>query len=414
MTKEPNDRTLQLPESLSGIQLPLLAGGGIAVLVGVIAGLMSPNGVSHSLHAYLTAFTFCLTISLGAMFFVIIQHLSRAGWSASVRRVAEIIMAVIPLMAILFLPIVVYVLFFDHGALYPWNAEGWAELTPANHEKAKILNPVAYLITSVVVLAVWTVIVRYFWTNSCKQDETGDIALTAKMQRWSGPATFGFALSVSAAAFVWIMSLDPLWFSTMFGVYLFAGSMVSFFALMCSSIYFLQQRGVLVDEINEEHFHDLGKYTFGFIVFWAYIAFSQYMLIWYANIPEETIWFLHRQGDGLEGWSLVSLSLVLMHWLIPFFAVMSRHMRRWPKWMACWGVYILAMHYVDMYWVIMPEAGHENHLVFGGAMGLISSLLCVAGMFALFIGVMLRIGSGIPLVAAKDPRLPQALQFENI
>lgn len=414
MTKEPNDRSLQLPESLSGIQLPLLAGGGIAVLVGVIAGLMSPNGVSHSLHAYLTAFAFCLTISLGALFFVIIQHLSRAGWSASVRRVAEIMMATIPMLAILFLPILAYVLFFDHGALYPWNAEGWADQSAVNHEKAKILNPVAYLITSLIVLGVWTGVVRYFWTNSCKQDHTGEIAITAKLQRWSGPATVAFAFSVSAAAFIWVMSLDPLWFSTMFGVYLFAGSMLSFFALMSTSIYFLQSKGALVDEINEEHFHDLGKYTFGFIVFWAYIAFSQYMLIWYANIPEETIWLLHRQGHGLEGWSLISISLVLLHWLVPFLAMLSRHVRRWPKWMACWGIYILVMHYVDIYWVIMPEAGHDTYLVTGGVMGLASSLLCVAGMFSLFVGVMLRIASGIPLLAAKDPRLPQALNFENI
>ncbi|MEZ6090759.1 MAG: hypothetical protein R3C05_22605 [Pirellulaceae bacterium] len=170
----------------------------------------------------------------------------------------------------------------------------------------------------------------------------------------------------------------------------------------------------LVDEVNEEHFHDLGKFTFGFVVFWAYIAFSQYMLIWYANIPEETVWMLHRQGEGLQGWSWISISLVLLHWLVPFFAVMSRHMRRWPKWMAMWGLYILLMHYVDLYWVIMPEAGHENYLVFGGVMGLVSSVLCLLGMFGLYVGVMLRVASGIPLIAVKDPRLPQALHFQNI
>ncbi|MEZ6090758.1 MAG: hypothetical protein R3C05_22600 [Pirellulaceae bacterium] len=243
MTKESNDRSLQLPESLGSIQLPLLFGGAVAVLVGIVAGLMSPNGVSHSLHAYLTAFVFCLTISLGALFFVIIQHLCRAGWSASVRRVAEIMMAMLPPLAILFLPILVYVLVFDTGSLYPWNEAGWSELSKPHHEKAKILNPTAYAITYAVIFGLWCLLARFFWGNSRRQDDLGDMSLTAKMQKWSGPATMIFGLSVTFASFIWIMSLDPMWFSTMFGVYLFAGSMLAFFAMMSSAIYVLQARG---------------------------------------------------------------------------------------------------------------------------------------------------------------------------
>lgn len=414
MTKDPNDSSLRLPASLSSIQLPLLAGGGIAVVCGMIAGLMSENGISQSLHSYMTALVTCMTISVGALYFVALQHLCRAGWSASVRRIAEIMLAALPVLALLFLPILVYVVLLDGGSLYPWNEPDWADEMDSHAAKAHVLNRWFYAALTIVVLGLFTGVSRFFWSNSREQDQSGDMKLTAKMQKWSGPAVVVTSLSLSAAAFFWIMALDPMWFSTMFAVYLFAGSMLSFFAMMSVMIFNLQRRGVLLDEVNEEHFHDLGKYTFGFIVFWAYIAYSQYMLIWYGNIPEETIWLMHRQGEGMHGWSWISVALVALHWLVPFLATMSRHVRRMPKWMACWGVYILVMHYVDIYWVIMPEAGNENYLVFGGVMGLVCSLLCAVGMFALYLGVVLRIASDVPLIPARDPRLPQALAFENI
>ena len=415
MTKESNDSTLQLPASLSGVQTILLGGGGAALAVGMIMGItgVDDHG-SHAMHAYMTAFMFCLSISLGALFFVVIQHLCRAGWSASVRRIAEILMVAIPALSVLFLPILIFVLLIDDsGKLYPWSLSGWGQAHP---EKSKILNPGAFLIVSLIVFGLWSLIARYFWDSSRKQDSSGDIQLTERMQFWSGPATVTFALTVSAAAFVWIMSLDPMWFSTMFGVYIFAGCMVSFFAMMSLSVYVLQKKGAIVDEVNQEHYHDFGKYTFGFVVFWAYIAFSQYMLIWYANIPEETTWLLNRQGppdDGFSGWGAVSLALPIVHWLIPFFAVMPRHLRRTPKWMAFWGAYLLLAHYFDLYWIIMPEAG-ISHAITGGPLGLACSLLCFGGMVGLYLGVLLRIATGIPLIPVKDPRLPQALAFENI
>ena len=227
------------------------------------------------------------------------------------------------------------------------------------------------------------------------------------MQFWSGPAVILFAGTSTLAAFDWVMSLSPMWFSTMFGVYMFAGGILSAHCAIAAGCYILQRHGALRDEVTVEHYHDLGKYIFGFIFFWTYIAFSQYMLIWYGNIPEETEWFFHRQEGA---WGTLSLALIFLHWMLPFAGTMSRHVRRNPTLVFGWSLYILVMHFVDVYWMIMPEA-KSGVGEFGGV---IASLLCVLGMVALLLGLMLRLAEQTKVIAVRDPRLGESIAFENI
>ncbi|NND99857.1 MAG: hypothetical protein HKN47_21255 [Pirellulaceae bacterium] len=417
VVKPADHSAFKLPESLSALSLPLSAGGAIALAAGLILGWVAV-GSKFGLSAYLTAFMYCLTIAMGSLFFVLIQHLCRAGWSVVVRRVAELMMVMVVPLGLLFLPIVV-TLAFGEGMLYRWDSETYA--TETHLDAVVWANKTGYLTTwffslrAVIYFGIWCALALYFFRNSVRQDETGEKVVTDKMQYWSGPAVMLFSLSLSFAAFDWVMSLAPMWFSTMFGVYVFAGSILSAHCAIAAGTYLLQKKGALTDEVTPEHYHDLGKLIFGFIFFWTYISFSQYMLIWYGNIPEETEWFYIRQ-KGV--WGGVAILLIFLHWMLPFLGTMSRHVRRRPNLVFFWSVYILVMHYFDLYWMIMPEAYSgvpgDDYATAGGVPGVLSSLLCVVGMAALMVGIILRVASQNKLVPVRDPRFRESLAFENI
>lgn len=386
----------------------MLGGGAALLLIGWALAALAVDGVRYAMHAYLTAFMFCVTLSLGGLFFVLIQHLSRAGWSATVRRVAELMASAMPLMALMFVPILIAV-WIGGDTMYAWQGAEFLQLEAAE-AKTLYLNPWFFTLRAVFCFGCWVLLARYFCGRSRLQDETGQVEITEKMQFWSGPAVIVFGLTASIAAFDWVMSLAPMWFSTMFGVYIFAGSILSAIASTTVLLYWFQSHGKLKDEVTVEHYHDLAKLTFGFIVFWAYISFSQYLLIWYAYIPEETEWFYFRQAHG---WSMVSIMLVLLHWLLPFLALMSRVLRRKPSWVFGWSLYIVALHFLDLFWAIMPEAERSTGPLAGGV-GILAVLLCWIGMTGLSLGAVFKMSAGVPLIPARDPRLAESIAFENV
>ncbi|TWU38462.1 hypothetical protein [Novipirellula artificiosorum] len=414
--KPADDPAFQLPSKLSALSIPLCAGGLFALIAGWAIGNWGVD--SHfSMSAYLTAFIYCLTIALGALFFVLIQHLSRAGWSVVVRRVAELIMLMLVPLAVLFIPIVVS-LWTGEGTIYKWDDPAFAEHhhIPAAvwENKTLYLEPNFFAARAVIYFVIWIGLAVYFFRSSVTQDETGEKRITERMQKWSAPALILLSLSMSFAMFDWVMSLAPMWFSTMFGVYLFSGGILSAHCAIAAGTYLLQKTGAMRDEVTVEHYHDLGKYIFGFVFFWIYIAFSQYLLIWYGAIPEETIWFYHRQ---LGIWGVLSLVLVFFHWILPFIGTMSRHVRRRPTLVFGWSVYILVLHFVDVYWCVMPEVyeGPGGGLdAAGGVPGIASSLLSAAGMVALMLGMILTIAGQTRIAASRDPRFGESLAFENI
>jgi hypothetical protein len=407
--KPADDPAFKLPESLGALSIPLCVGGIAALVIGWMLGWFAVDA-RFGMSAYLTAFTYCLTIAIGSMFFVIIQHLVRAGWSVVVRRIAELLMMMVLPLAVLFLPVLVAV-WVGGGTLYEWTNENFVEDTGFDAQawanKTGYLNPGFFTLRAVFYLAVWIAMALYYFKGSSRQDETGEISITERLQARSGPALIVLSLTTSFAMFDWVMSLAPTWFSTMFGVYLFAGGMLSAHSALAVGSYVLQSRGALRDEITVEHYHDLGKFMFGFTFFWTYIAFSQFMLIWYANMPEETEWFFDRQEGS---WLWISLILIFFHWMLPFAGTMSRHVRRRPTLVALWGAYLLIMHFVDIYWIIMPEA--EQGM--GGVTGILASLLCAAGMSALMLGLVLSKAGQTGVVPARDPRLLESLQFHQI
>lgn len=414
--------------------------------------------------AYLTAFVFFLSLSLGAMIIVLLQHLTRAAWSIGVRRIAENVAALMPVLAILAIPLVITVI-LQRGTVYRW-ALPYDQSTPqardaamrgepgeepeeaattssqsveiknenpgiktAGHEhsgellldsvtlqKRAWMNPWFWTLRIIIYFAFWCYVAAFYRRQSLLQDETGDIQITKRLQYWSGINVVLVGLTLTGAAGDFVMSLDPHWFSTMFGVYYFAGSFLGGWALLIIITRLLNSAGFLTRSVTVEHYHDLGKYLFAFTFFWGYIAFGQYMLLWYANIPEEIQWY-NRHGattvsQNITGWSYVILALLFCQLLIPFAGLMSRHVKRQVGVLFFWACWVLTFHFIDVYWMVMPE----YHVEFGPHLTGVSILADVAallGMGGLLTAVLLRLMAPHSLRPAADPRLPEALAFQN-
>jgi hypothetical protein len=374
--------------------------GGVAALGLALGGAGYASDAHHFAFSYLVGFYWITTIGLGALFFVIVQHVVRAGWSVSPRRAMEWLSSgILPASAVLFAPIVL----FAHTLYEHWMGEHAAH-DEVLHKKAGYLNPGFFFGRAVVFLVLWTALSLWFAKNSKQQDESGDKSLTERMQLGSAPSILVFGLSTTFAAFDWIMSLTPHWYSTIFGVYVFAGAATSSLSALALITIGLQNAGLLKGVSTIEHRHDIGKLLFGFTVFWAYIAFSQFILIWYANIPEETIYYRDRASGS---WLYVSLFLLFGHFIIPFIGLISRTAKRNVKVLAGFAIWMLFMHWVDIYWLVMPTyaAGdvHFSWIDLGG-------LLLPAGVGAL--GVV-RAATGANAYPVKDPRLAESMRLEN-
>ena len=395
-----------------------IAGLAVGVILAAVQGEWA-----HFLRAYLTAFVIVVTISLGALFFVLVHHITRAGWSTVLRRIAEGIASNFIWLWILFIPVAISV-FLAHP-IYHWVHPGNDEIL---QHKEGFLNVPFWLIRAGVYFAIWGFLGTFYFRNSVAQDTSGDLSLTTRMQRLAPPAVIAFALTLTFSSIDWIKSLEPHWFSTMFGVYIFAASCCGFFSLLILIVYYLQRRGKLENEVTLEHYQDMGKLLFAFgVAFWAYITFSQFMLIWYANLPEETTWFLAR---AVGGWLPMTWLLIIGHFAIPFLLLVTKHTKRVPVVLAAIAGGMLVMHCVDMYWAVMPEVPIEileraatkaeleaavaaGEASIGWAPNLMDPALIV-GLLGLLVAGTARRLSACSLVAVRDPRLQESLQFENV
>jgi hypothetical protein len=413
--------------------------GVVGLGAGAVGYTLDPRRFAFS---YLMGFVTVLTMAFGSIFFVLIQHLTGAGWSVTVRRTSEFFaagMVVVPLLALPNL--------LGLDKLYPWwhgegepvahaQAEGRGAHTrlqvghasepeageaqeaggpeQASEEKTLgkklvYLNPSFFYGRALLYLLAWLWLADRLFRYSTAQDKTGDPKWTVKLQRFAPGAIWVFALSLTFAGFDWIMSLEPTWYSTMFGVRIFASSAVLGLALNILVGLGLRRSGVVKDEINVEHFHDLGKLMFGFLVFWAYISFSEFMLIWYAAIPEETVYY-HMRWD-FQWWRTISISLVCVKFIIPFFMVMSRNAKRNFGIIGLGAGWIAALHLVEMYYWIMPYyAGGEVPF---STTGFMTDLGCIFGCVGVYLAVVFRRMLNHPVIALRDPRIDRALELVN-
>lgn len=440
--------------------------GGVGAVGLVVSMLGLSMDAKRFAFSYLFAFVVFLTVALGSIFFILINRLTSAGWSVTVRRTAEFFGAGLLAFPILFVPILL-----STANLFPWwngehgggehsslaivgeahaaqhgePAAGHGAPAPAGHgapeaaksehgatpegghgaahhsgqeaalhvahlqtlaSKTTFLDKKFFLIRAAVYLAVWCGLGWGFLRISTRQDTTKDPQDTVIAARYSPLAAWAFGLTLTFSMFDWVMSLDPAWFSTIFGVYIFSCSAVSAMAVLTFVLISLKD-GPLKGMVSVEHLHDMGKILFGFNGFWAYIGFSQYMLIWYAGLPEETTYY-HMRGLGpSEGsWRIISIGLMAAHFVIPFFMLISRHAKRNLGVLKMGALWLFIVHIVDIYWFVLPNLTKEvsPHWL---------DLTCLLGVGGTYLAVVFYFMSKYQLIPVGDPRLKRALAFEQ-
>ena len=340
--------------------------------------------------AFLTASIFVFFISLGGVFFTAIQHVTKAGWSTNIRRFMEAFSWYIP-----FGCVAAFVLIFSGDALYEWFNPQTVHEDHLLSKKAAYLNKVFFIIRLLIFSGISIGFSRWLVRLSLEQDRTGKESLTHKSVKVSVAFLLCFAIGFTFFCVDTLMSLEPHWFSTIFGVYGLAGLLQAFIAALILVLIYFMKQDVFGGLVNENHLHDLGKFLFGFTAFWAYIAFSQYMLTWYANLPEEAIYYLPRSQND---WIWVSLSLVAFKFIVPFLFLLPRWVKRDQGALIIVSVWILMMEYVDIYWMVYPSYDKEN-VHFG-----LLELGLLVGFISLFLYVVFHFLSRHPLIPLQDPR----------
>lgn len=388
----------------------------------IAAGAMALGGVSikQALAAYHVGAMAVLAVCLGAMGLTMIFHLTNAGWSATIRRQFENVMSFTPWACLL-----VFVTLFAElllgGRLFAWMNVAWTGDTllqkkagyfffPLHPEHGRFTFPVFFFARAALYLFFWTCLARRLRALSVRQDHTGDPDLTLKARFTSSWGILVFALSTAFAGFDWLMSLDFRYFSTMWGVYFFAGAIYCGTAVVILIFALLRRSGKLDGVVTAEHFHDLGKLLLAFTVFWAYIAFSQYFLTWYSNLPEETAYFLYRQS---RGWQSLGIFLMVGHFAFPFLILLFRPVKKNYGALAAMALLAIAAHFADIIWIIRPMAYLPVDAPGPGFAGVWLDILGMAAVPLILVGYLLRtVGAG-PLVPLQDPRLPEALHHKN-
>ncbi|MCB0702231.1 MAG: quinol:cytochrome C oxidoreductase [Ignavibacteriae bacterium] len=342
-----------------------------------------------------------VSVGMGAIFLVALEHIAGAVWSVPFRRIAEhqgFIFLATPLLAI---PII-----FNMHDIFEWTHNSVVLNDPILYQKSPYLNTEFFIARSVGVFVLMTFFLFVYLRNSTKQDTTHSQKTTKINALISAPFMVFFAIGITLIAIDYAMSLEPHWFSTIFGVYYFAGTFATAMAVLTLITLSLKSNGNLLKEINRNHYYSMGGLMFAFTAFWMYMAFSQYMLIWYANIPEETFWFLPRMENG---WEYLSIALILIKFIIPFGLLLNRNSKMNPSRLKLASFWIIGAHIYDMYWLVMPSynrmSGTEGP-VFGWIE--LSFIALSAGIILVFYYLAARNKNHIPI---GDPKLNRALDF---
>ncbi len=416
---------------------------GIAIAVAffvisfVLAMTSSPSGGHDSkwarfMYAYVTGWTFIVSIPIGMLWLVLLHHLVRGRWATVVRRIAEAMTGSFALIWVaglgFIIPLVAgktdlyYWSYLDHAkAADPQLFGVLAKVNPTLLHKLGWLDPMFFAARYVVYGLVYIGVAHYFARKSREQDDSGDPKISATLRMAAGPGMIVYALTTCALAFDILMSLSPKWYSTIYGVGFWGAACIAGFSMLALIVLWIQRTGRLVHSINEEHYHDIGKWMFSFTFFWAYTAFSQFMLQWYGNMPEETVWYKYRMfGD----WQWVSIAILVGFWAFPFVFLMSRWTKRIVPSLVFFAVWQLLFQWLNLYWNVMPnfDWAQHNGLNEGPLMGAISThhvgfapidvTVWIALIGVLFIGIGRHLKGN--LIPVKDPTLGLSLAHEQL
>lgn len=378
---------------LPGLRQFGMIAGVLGTALGVAGFFMS--GVDRFFQAYLVAYTFWMGVVLGSMALLMVQHLSGGVWGLVLRRPFEAAVRTLPYMAVLFLPIV-----FGMHSLYEWSHEGIAETDPIIRAKALYLNVPFFYGRQAFYFVVWGVLGHLLTRWSAEHDRTGDPALLDKLGRVSGAGLVIYFLTVTFATVDWTMSVNPHWFSTIWGMLYIGGQGLSAFAFGICVLVMLSQASPLKGVLTSHHFHDLGKFLFAFLMLWAYLSFSQFLIIWSANIPEEIPHYLNRWDNSYR---YLSIFIIVGHFIVPYALLLSRDLKRNAGRLRVIAMWILFARVADYYWHVAPEL-HSDGLSI--SLPDVALPLALGGIFMWLFTSQL---AGRSLLPVNDPALDKAL-----
>jgi hypothetical protein len=377
---------------LDGLPTKVGAAGAVVVAVCVAAGMADKAGFFH---AYLVAFLFCLGITLGSTALLMVQHLTGGRWALVIRRILEASSRTLPLMAVAALPVIA-----GMKTIYSWARPDQTD--PAVIAKLGYLNPQFFVIRMIFYFAVWFML-TYFLNKWSRQEDSGGagLELWMRLEGFSGIGLVIFGFTVTFAGIDWGMSLEPHWYSTIYGLLFMVGQALTAMAFSIIMLIWLSQHRPLSQVVRPAQFQDLGSFLLTFVMLWAYMEFSQFLIIWGGNLTDEIPWYIRR----MEGvWGHVALLLIILCFAFPFFLLLFRHVKRRTRSLFIVALLVILMRLVDMYWMILPAFG-------GGSIHLtwmdVALPVGMAGIwFAYFIWQLQR----MPLLPAHDPRMEEIIE----
>jgi hypothetical protein len=371
------------------IGLVLLAVGVVLVVAAFVAQPLRASFAGVILYMAM------VSIAVGAIFLIALEYITGAAWSVPMRRANEFLAGLTPFLLLLLVPLLLHI----HD-LFHWSHPEAVANDSVLQSKAPYLNIPFFVIRSLGCLLLWAIFASLFVRHSTKQDVTRDPALSRINVKLAAGFLPVFAFTITLTAIDWGMSLEAHWFSTIYGVYYFSGTVLA--ALAASTLVILAlQKGSAFPKLRPDHYYSLGALMFGFVNFWAYIAFSQFLLIWYANLPEETGWFMARWSNG---WQYVSVLLIVVHFLVPYFTLLSQESKMNPARLKVMAVWLLVAHVLDLYWLVMPTYSSRVSIWWGEA----GFPLVGVGMLVLLLSWKTKRYNAVPI---GDPKLKQGLDF---
>jgi hypothetical protein len=372
----------------------------LALIVGAVFTLVFLVGFlldrRQFFQSYLFAFAFWTGISVGSLALLMLTHLTGGGWGFVIRRVLEAATRTLPLVTVLFIPVV-----FGAHWVYRWTDEQVLAENPVLREKARYLNLSFFTARAAIYLAIWLTLAFFLNRWSLGQDRTADRQFTKRMRMISGPGMVLIVFTVTFASIDWFMSLDPEWSSTIYGFLFVAAWSLSALAFVVAAMAALVKEEPMSNVVAHLHFHDLGKLLLALVMLWAYFAFSQFLIIWSGNLPEEIRWYLPRTHGT---WGAIALAVVVLHFAFPFLFLLSRSLKRNAGKLVIVAVLILVMRLIDLFWMIAPNfTGEHFHISW-------MDLVAPIAMGGLWLGVFAWGLTGRPLVAINDPLYETALE----
>jgi hypothetical protein len=394
------NENFDVPEDVSRWQMLALGAGGIGTVLWLVGLFMDSH---QALRSWLLGFIFWGGIGIGGLGVLLLQYLTGGAWGVVIRRIAEAASRTLPIIFILFLPIMLGV-----TNLYEWTH------IPEDHAVAwryPYLTVQWFIIRAVLYFILWGVMVYLLNKWSLQQDKATNfedsLKLTSDASAFSGPTMVFYVLVVSFAAIDWMMTLDPHWFSTIWGLLFAAGWALSFFCFAVVIFALLADKPPMNRILGKRHFHDIGKLMLALVMVWAYFNFSQFLIIWSGNLPEETLWYLARMKGG---WGVIGILLIVFHFAFPFLVLLSRDVKRNAKWLAIMAAFILALRLLDMFYLIGPSpmvGGHEKSMAFHVSWMDFVAPIAVGGIWLWYFFGQLK---KYPLVPINDPYLDNAIK----